>query len=128
MRFAISAAAARVNVRQRMAVGRAFASSRRSTRSRKTVVLPEPAEALTQAQTEGSAAWRCSRVARSAAPGDAGFRAMISAIIARFLVGLVDRPFADPCQMLIVVVFRRIIGARHRRIRRAVPAEGAQQP
>src|SRR3954468_7726810 len=107
IRFAISAAAARVKVRQRMAVGRAFSSSRRSTRSRKTVVLPEPAEALTQAQTAGSAASRCSRVARSAAPDDAGFRAMISAIVARFLVGLVDRSLADSRQMLIVVVFRR---------------------
>src|ERR1700754_2493664 len=115
MRFAISAAAARGEARQRTPVGPAPASNKRSTLSRSTVVLPEPAEALTQAQTAGSAAWRCSRVARSAAFA-AGLNATISAIIARILVGLVDRPFADPLEMLIVAVFRRVIGTRHRRI------------
>ena len=51
MRIAISAAAALVKVRQRILLGRAPASIRVSTRSVRTLVLPEPAEAETQTET-----------------------------------------------------------------------------
>ena len=51
---AISAAAARVNVRQRMRSGAVPPSNRRSTRSVSTLVLPVPAEAPTQTEAAGS--------------------------------------------------------------------------
>ena len=58
MRFAISAAAALVKVRQRMRSGGVSASRRLSTRLVSTVVLPVPAEAATQTEAAGSAARR----------------------------------------------------------------------
>jgi len=58
MRSAISAAAARVKVRQRMLSGEVLAISRFNTRSVSTFVLPVPAEAATQTDAAGSAARR----------------------------------------------------------------------
>ncbi|GAV36248.1 hypothetical protein ROTAS13_03935 [Roseomonas sp. TAS13] len=67
-RIAISAAAALVKVRQRMRPGSVPSrSSRRSTRSVSTLVLPEPAEAPTQAERRGSEARRWAFWARSRA-------------------------------------------------------------
>ena len=64
----INAAAARVKVRQRMRPGTCpGSSSNRSTRSISTLVLPEPAEAPTQAETAGSEAARCCCSARARA-------------------------------------------------------------
>ena len=69
IRVAISAAAALVNVRQRMFCGRVPASSRLSTRSVRTLVFPVPAEAETQIEVAGSAArrWPSSAVALGSA-------------------------------------------------------------
>ena len=66
-RTAISAAAAAlVKVRHWMRSGFAPASIRRSrARSVSSLVLPEPAEAATNADTAGSDAASCSRLARS---------------------------------------------------------------
>ncbi len=63
----ISAAAALVKVRHWMRSGRAPASIRRSSRSVSSLVLPDPAEAATNADTAGSEALSCSRLARSRA-------------------------------------------------------------
>ena len=67
-RTAISAAAALVKVRHWMRSGLAPASIRRSSRSVSSLVLPEPAEAATKADTAGSEASSCSALARSRAP------------------------------------------------------------
>ena len=57
-RSAISAAAALVKVRQRIRPGSAPPSISRSSRSVSSLVLPDPAEAATKAETAGSAASR----------------------------------------------------------------------
>ena len=64
-RTAISAAAALVKVRHWMRSGAAPVSIRRSSRSVSSLVLPDPAEAPTKAETVGSEAWSCSALARS---------------------------------------------------------------
>ena len=77
-RVAISAAAALVKVRQRMRPGSTPASSRRSTRSVSSLVLPDPAEASTQAEAAGSEArdWACSARSRGVwVIGAASYRA-----------------------------------------------------
>ena len=66
-RSAISAAAALVKVRHWMRDGSAPVSIRRSMRSVSSLVLPDPADAATKAETAGSDAWRCSASARSRA-------------------------------------------------------------
>src|SRR3546814_1110967 len=71
-RLAISAAAALVNVRQRIFPGALPRSSRLSTRSTSTLVLPLPAEAETQTEASGSAAWRCIAVASATILSAAG--------------------------------------------------------
>src|SRR5581483_9464423 len=126
MRFAISAAAARVKVRHRIPVGLAPVSNRRSTRSPSTWVFPDPAEAATQAQTVGSEARNCSEVA-ARTDGRVGRIGTMSAKLARLFVGLVHRPFCDSREMFVVVVARRIFRTRLRRVGGAVLAEGAQQ-
>ena len=63
----ISAAAALVKVRHWMRSGFAPASISRSRRSVSSLVLPDPAEAPTKAETPGSDAWSCSALARSRA-------------------------------------------------------------
>ena len=72
-RATISAAAALVKVRQSSWRGSLPASSRRSTRSASTRVLPVPAEAVTQTEQVGSAARRWAAVGGSrraaSAPG-----------------------------------------------------------
>ena len=62
----ISAAAALVNVRQRMRSGFAPSTINRSSRSVRSRVLPDPAEAATKADTRGSeaASWLASASAR----------------------------------------------------------------
>src|SRR5262245_47497144 len=60
-RLAMLAAAALVNVRQRIFSGATPASSRLITRSASTCVLPEPAFAATQAETPGSDTSPCTR-------------------------------------------------------------------
>ena len=66
-RIAISAAAALVKVRHWMRAGSAPASISRSSRSVSSLVLPDPAEAPTKAETAGSDATRCADVACSRA-------------------------------------------------------------
>jgi hypothetical protein len=56
--LAISAAAALVKVRHRILAGSVPSSSRLNTRSVNTLVLPVPAEAVTQAEAWGRAARR----------------------------------------------------------------------
>ena len=67
-RTAISAAAALVKVRHWMRSGAAPPSIRRSRRSVSSLVLPDPADAPTKADTDGSEASSCSALARSRAP------------------------------------------------------------
>ena len=64
-RTAISAAAALVKVRHWMRSGAEPVSIRRSSRSVSSLVLPDPADAPTKAETDGSDAWSCSALARS---------------------------------------------------------------
>src|SRR6202034_4332200 len=64
-RTAISAAAALVKVRHWMRSGFAPASIRRNSLSVSSLVLPDPADAPTNAETAGSDAASCSALARS---------------------------------------------------------------
>jgi len=66
-RIAISLAAALVKVRHSSRLGGVPWSSRLSTRSVSTLVLPVPAEALTQTLSAGLAAACCRRLAASIA-------------------------------------------------------------
>ena len=74
-RSAISAAALRVKVRQRMRPGSTPASMSRSSRSVSSLVLPEPAEAATKVETAGLEAaiwWLLARIRASSALGVGG--------------------------------------------------------
>src|SRR5260370_38002464 len=96
---AMLAAAALVKVRQRILAGGVPPSKRRIARCASTEVLPEPALAETQAESEGSEA---SRWRSSTSPGISG-----GVVIAglRFVAGTArGRPFLHPRQVVVVAV------------------------
>ena len=109
MRLAISAAAALVKVRQRMRAGGVPSSSRRSTRSVSTLVLPVPAEAATQTDAcrVGGA---CAALALARLDGG-GDRPCSFGVLRP-----AGRPFLDARQMGVVAEARRELGIGHGQI------------
>ncbi len=120
-RLDISAAAALVKVRQRILAGGTLPSSRRSTRSPSTLVLPDPAEADTQADQPGSEPRRCASVASR----------RMSRLVTSIVFALAQ-PFGVARQVRVVVVGRSVTAdraSRHRRhCRRRIRAPASISP